>query len=101
MAAKSWGHAIRALTADELERARVRLENSKRTYAADIARGQLWPIRWRWCGSPKCQEPHAWIGWYSYVTGRAGRVSQRNVYLCDAHARRFCEQHGLTLPERT
>jgi hypothetical protein len=74
----SWGHTIRALTADEVERSK-RLGYAK-------------------CAAGKCREQRRYVTTYKYVTGRAGRVSSAQRELCGDHAAKFCRKHGLEFP---
>ena len=70
----SWGHAVRALTADERQ-ARDRLD-------------------WT-CSAGKCQQAPTHVTTYQYVTGRAGRTSEAEKRVCGEHARRFAAKHNL------
>lgn len=45
-----------------------------------------------------CDEHTTHLGTYNYVTGRAGRVSWRSIYMCAAHADKFRLKHGLDVP---
>lgn len=43
----------------------------------------------------------AFIARYAYVTGRAGRVTGRELHLCVDCAAKFAKRNGLTLPTDT
>ncbi|HEY3035151.1 MAG TPA: bifunctional DNA primase/polymerase [Streptosporangiaceae bacterium] len=73
----SWGHIVRALTADEI--------------AFNTRHG--WP-----CTTRKCREPVTFAVRYSYVTGRSGRVSDSERRVCTTHAAKFAATHGLPPP---
>ena len=91
-AAKSWGHAIRRLTPDEIA------ENEGR-HAATVAR---WPDlserSWHLdCHvSYRCGRRATHLIQYSYVTGRGGRVSYAQKQVCEEHARKFAEKYKPT-----
>jgi hypothetical protein len=70
----SWGHTVRALTADERQ-ARDRLG-------------------WT-CSAGKCQQTPTHVTTYHYVTGRAGRTTDAERHVCGEHARRFAAKHNL------
>lgn len=36
---------------------------------------------------------------YNYVTGRRGRISYRDFYLCEEHGKKFIAKHGLLRSE--
>lgn len=50
------------------------------------------------CAGRNCDEPPRFLTNYSYVTGRAGRVTDRAQYWCDGCAERWCSKHNLALP---
>lgn len=62
---KSWGHTLRAMTSAEIA------HHAEQGY---------------FCGAGKCRKAPAWWGVYSYVTGRAGRVTTAFRPMCDQHA---------------
>jgi len=71
----SWGHTIRPLTTEEIEReAQMREKYGERYYS---------------CRTPRCVERSAFQTTYQYVTGRAGRVSYARKNLCSAHAEKL------------
>jgi hypothetical protein len=72
----SYGHAIRALSAEEIAN-RTRLGY--------------------WCSSGKCREQVACDASYRYVTGRSGRTTERNTQMCAEHGKKFAAKHGLEL----
>lgn len=78
----SYGHKVRCLTADELERDRK------------SRGGDVYPDRMR-CGAPKCRTDFSHIASYWYVTGRAGRTTRADREYCKAHAESFAKKHGL------
>jgi hypothetical protein len=70
-------------------------QNSSRSWGHTISAG---PRRYAdgrpfECSTPRCKEPAVAVGTYSYVTGRAGRVSYARRDLCDTHAQRFREKY--------
>lgn len=69
----SWGHAIRALTPEEL-----------------IAYGG----EGHKCAG-KCPHRATHENSYSYITGRAGRASSARRPACPEHAKKFATKHGL------
>ncbi len=74
----SRGHAVRRLTEQE-----IRL-NSERGYT---------------CSSGKCKNPPTHATRYSYVTGRAGRVSWSEREVCTPHAEKFAAKHGIEITD--
>lgn len=59
---------------------------------------QVLPERWvPGCSGQKCDEPPVYVTRYLYVTGRAGRVTDRIQYCCQAHGEAFAKKHRLTL----
>lgn len=49
------------------------------------------------CQGRNCQERPVYVTRYLYVTGRAGRVTDRIQYCCLEHGRAFAKKHGLVL----
>lgn len=49
------------------------------------------------CSVPRCPERPEFVTRYLYVTGRAGRVTDRIQYCCRKHGETFAKKHGLTL----
>jgi hypothetical protein len=47
------------------------------------------------CAVRGCRGVPRFWGIYRYVTGRRGRVSLARRRLCEEHARRFAERHGV------
>lgn len=45
-----------------------------------------------------CGEKGAYIVGYTYITGKAGRTTRRDMEKCEAHAKQFAEKHGLEMP---
>lgn len=75
----SWGREVNRLTEDQLA-----------LYA-----------RHDWtCAAGKCKEPPTHLTTYSYVTGRAGRVSFASRRACTAHAEAFAAKHGIEITDR-
>lgn len=75
---QSWGHAVRRLT--EAQAALDALHDWK-------------------CRTGKCGEPVTHITQYSYVTGRAGRVSFSQRRVCTGHAERFAAKHEIEIAD--
>jgi hypothetical protein len=50
------------------------------------------------CTGRNCEERPVFITRYLYVTGRAGRVTDRIQYCCKSHGEAFAKKHGLELP---
>lgn len=46
-------------------------------------------------GAPKCQAVPTHVIRCNYITGRAGRTGVRDLDVCEEHARKFCEKHGI------
>lgn len=61
--------------------------------------GVTWPAIG--CGGPKCGKPIAYVASYRYVTGRAGRVSTSEKFLCEDHGRKFAAKNNLDAPDPT
>lgn len=76
MAGKSWGHAIRRMTPEEL-----------------VAYGGTGSK----CAG-KCPNQAGFENSYRYVTGQAGRATTARRPACDEHARRFAAKHDLIVP---
>lgn len=51
------------------------------------------------CSWPKCGQPVTHWTSYRYVTGRAGRVSRATKHVCEVHAQRFADKHGLEITD--
>jgi hypothetical protein len=51
------------------------------------------------CSAHNCEEKPVFATRYLYVTGRAGRVTDRVQYCCRAHGEAFAKKHGLQMPE--
>jgi hypothetical protein len=49
------------------------------------------------CTRTGCPERPEYVTRYFYVTGRAGRVTDRLQYVCQAHAEAFAKKYGLEL----
>lgn len=61
---------------------------------------QVLPERWvPGCTGPRCDEKPVFVTRYFYVTGRAGRVTDRIQYRCQAHGEAFAKKHGLEVPQ--
>lgn len=78
----SWGHRLEMLYPDELT------DNSccskgHPAYADVPARHHVKP---------------EFVFCYEYITGKAGRVTTRETYLCREHAEATANRYGLTLP---
>jgi hypothetical protein len=90
---RSWGHAVRRLTADEIARAKEHDEHSAKVFRREGYRYNTV------CRMPKCQE---WISHeitYNYVTGRAGRVSWAAKDVCTGHAEKFAAKNGVEIAD--
>lgn len=46
------------------------------------------------CDSPRCRQEARYLSSYAYKTP-AGRFRRETRFLCDSHARRFAERHGI------
>jgi hypothetical protein len=90
---KSWGHAVRRLTEDELARARRQDEHSAGVFGRE---GYAYETI---CRMPKCGERIACEIRYSYVTGRAGRTSWAAKNVCTGHAEKFAAKHGVEITD--
>jgi hypothetical protein len=89
----SWGHAVRRLTGDEIARAEQHDKHSAEVFGReDYAYDTI-------CRTPKCRERVAYEIRYSYVTGRAGRVSWAAKNVCAQHAERFAAKHGIEITD--
>jgi hypothetical protein len=55
----------------------------------------------RCAGARDCFEPLAFYASYRYVTGRAGRTTRRDLYLCRKHGEHFAAKHNLKIDEAT
>lgn len=75
MTEKTWAHALRILTDEELE------TNSR--------------IGWTKCSSGSCRNPRTHESSYSYVTGKTGRTSSARRQICSGHAFEFAQKYGL------
>lgn len=51
------------------------------------------------CVNPKCMGHIVFVTSYAYVTGRRGRTSRAERFVCEAHGRKFAEKHGLECPD--
>lgn len=78
---KSWGHAAGVLP------------EADRSYRWD---GEIW---WLACASPRCENQVSHWTSYSYVTGRAGRVTRATRKVCEHHAEQFASKHGIPVAE--
>ncbi|MFC8944093.1 hypothetical protein [Streptomyces rochei] len=74
----SWNHRVFPLTAEKLELV--------------VELGET-------CGARGCQKTPTWVTCYEYVTGSAGRSSERRQRVCAGHALKFAEKHDLQLNE--
>lgn len=45
----------------------------------------------------RCLQPTGFVTRYSYVTGRAGRVSTSDHWVCEEHARHFAFAHNVPI----
>jgi hypothetical protein len=80
MASKSWGHKVEVLADDQ---AREWREGGK---------GPRWACA-------KCKAAPAEFGvTFLYVTGKAGRVTDRWQAVCRACAEKFAAKHGAAMP---
>ena len=91
---RSWGHELRKLTPHEIE-------SLRRRQAASVER---WPDAAKYkpinsCATGKCRQDATHETAWSYVTGRAGRVSSQRRMVCDEHAAAFRAKHDLPEPE--
>jgi hypothetical protein len=49
------------------------------------------------CSGRRCDAKPVYVTRYLYVTGRAGRVTDRIQYCCKPHGEAFAKKNGLTL----
>lgn len=82
---RTWGHAIRPLNARE--RAQVERDHGRTT--------EHYPEPWTTCSARGCTHKAESVTLYSYVTGRRGRVSCAERFVCPAHAEKFRTKHGI------
>jgi hypothetical protein len=79
---KSWGHKVEVLADDQA-----------RSWSPDPdAKGTRWP-----CARCKAA-PAAFGTTFLYVTGKAGRVTDRWQAVCGPCAEKFAAKHGVTMP---
>lgn len=78
---RSWGHAVWPMG-----------EQDQRFYASQ---------GWGACSTRGCDRPPTHWTNYSYVTGRAGRVSNATRRACGEHAERFAKKHGAAVLDST
>ena len=85
---ESWGHAIRALTRGEQVAG-----FTDRRYHRCCAQCHRTEER-------RHQESSRafYSSSFRYRTGRAGRIGERHLYLCETHAEKFAQRYGLKLP---
>jgi hypothetical protein len=86
----AWGHALRRLPMADVARASEMVDYG-------YGRG---PERRQACsaGGRPCAAPVAFAFSYRYITGRAGRVSWAEKWICQQHAERTAKRWGLELP---
>lgn len=92
----SWNHALEQLSVRELFRLARNDAASMDAYGGDD------PTRYRWHGMCSIgrvthQEPATYEHSYSYVTGRAGRVSWATKLVCAEHAEQAAAKYGIDL----
>lgn len=87
--AKSWNHRVHRMPLDEEQ------GYARRGWTC----AKSGPGRTAVIGRERCPQRAKWVIAYDYVTGKSGRVTSAQRCVCDAHAERFAEQHGLTLVE--
>jgi hypothetical protein len=83
MSANTWGHTLQKLSEEQ----RAKLDRWDSACRAPGQRGS------------RGDGPTTHLATYQYVTGRAGRVSFRRIYMCDVHAEKFRAKHNLPAPE--
>jgi nitrite reductase/ring-hydroxylating ferredoxin subunit len=83
---RTWGHAVRPL--DAHERADVERAHGRVTQWSP-------PGGYTTCTGSKCPHKATSVTLYSYVTGRRGRVSCAERFVCDAHAEKFRTKYGV------
>ena len=88
---KSWGHSIRLYQSGEVT------QTSYIPYQGTEA-----DRRYTWhpnnCQGRKCTTRPVFETRYSYVTGRAGRVTDRRQSACQQHGEAFAKKHRLEVP---
>lgn len=94
----SWGHEIRALTAEETDVGRPWTCTNGKRCPGRVERKMVYEWNntehWYWDGAPAL-----YTASYRYVTGRAGRTTYRDLRYCQPCAEKFVAKHGLALPE--
>ena len=89
----SWGHEARRLTEAEIARLERQDEHSAQVFGRE---GYDYN---RTCKTPRCAEHATHEIRYSYVTGRAGRVSWAAKNICTGHAEKFAAKHGIEITD--
>ena len=46
------------------------------------------------CSGGLCKAPVTFLAQYDYVTGRAGRITNADKWLCEEHGRAFAARHN-------
>lgn len=86
---RTWGHAIARLPQAEVDDLDARAIRAEPRYVHQYR-----------CHAPRmrCPGKIEFEVRYNYVTGRAGRVTDRRMRRCRAHAEAFAKKHGVELP---
>lgn len=98
----SWGHAIQPIggTTTTKAFASTYTKAEQRPHWNDWSKRETAPpdgLHWvPNCSGRACNEKPVFSTRYLYVTGRAGRVTDRVQYWCQAHGEKFAGKHGLT-----
>jgi hypothetical protein len=82
----SWGHTLERLGEQELIRLTARAVRERERWGDSAVNLCV-------AGRVTHREQATYQSTYSYVTGRAGRVSGASRLLCEGHARKFAAKH--------
>jgi hypothetical protein len=97
----AYGHAIAAIGAGGLDSSKyfhVTRTEVRQVLHWDPAKRAAGELLWLpYCKGWNCPEKPEYVTRYFYVTGRAGRVTDRIQYCCRKHGEAFAKKHGLTL----
>lgn len=101
---KAWGHKVRALTEQEIEKQtqsgknwyKFKLEHPRLQGEGEVVPDESKCIHHeRKCRiSSKCQNECTHMLTYNYVTGRAGRTSWAEKPVCEEHAKKYIVSEG-------
>lgn len=117
---KTWGHSVEPMPQGDIQ-ALVALEAAKHM-ASSAAQCENWPNECQHpdppdprqprrlnfvgrlvscrAGNGRCEQPAGWYIRYhyvNYVKGGRRRVSKRTLAVCEHHARRYAERHGIPI----